>query len=192
MLLMKVPQPLQQPMLLYKPLESFLDFYIQQTLNRFCQLYRMFWRLYYISFEIFFPLSQMGISRNFILFPSLSDMIIWSCTYFSIFRPRIQQTLKNYHGLYKKYQRAYYSSFEIYFHYLKWVFLGIWFRSMVWEICSIKATYVCKIVHMRLLRFNKNFLILWNTIEKLCHKDGKVSFISQMGLWHNSISSPAT
>ena len=54
MLLTKVPQPLQQLMLLYKPLASFVALCIQQTLNRSCQLYKMFCMLYYISFEMFF------------------------------------------------------------------------------------------------------------------------------------------
>ena len=54
MLLTKVPQALQQPMLLYKPLASFVAFYIQQTLNITFQLYRMFWQAYHISFERFF------------------------------------------------------------------------------------------------------------------------------------------
>ena len=141
---------------------------------------------------IFFPLSQMGISWNFISFSGLSNMIIWSCTCFSILRPRIHQNLNNCHILYRKFQRVYYSSFEIYFRYLKWVFHGISFRSMVWEIWSIKATYVCKIVRACLLRFCKYFLTLCTTTEKLCHMDGNVSSISQMSIWRNSSSSPAT
>ena len=54
MLLTKVPQPLQQPMLLYKPLTSFVALYIQHTFNRSCQHQKMFWMLYYILFERFF------------------------------------------------------------------------------------------------------------------------------------------
>ena len=134
----------------------------------------------------------MGILWNFISFPHLSDMIIWSCTCFSIFWPHVQQILNNFHRLYMKFQRAYYSSFEIYFHYLKWVFRRISFRSIVWQIWSIKETYVCKIVRACLLRFNKHFLTLWTTTEQVLHMYGNLYSISQMGIWQNSISSPAT
>ena len=114
--------------------------------------------LLYLIWKVFL-LSQMGISQNFISFPGLLDMIIWSCTCFFLYRLCIQQNLNNYHGLYKKFHRVYYSSFEIYFSYLKWVFHGISFCSMVWEISSIKATYVYKTVHAHLFRFNKYFLL---------------------------------
>ena len=70
MLLTKVPQPLQQPMLLYKPLASFVVLYIQQTFNTSFQLYRMFWRLYYNSFERFFCYLKWvfhGISFRFLV-----------------------------------------------------------------------------------------------------------------------------
>jgi len=50
MLLTKVPQPLQQSMLLYKLLASFVAIYFQQTLNISFQFYMTFWRLYYILF----------------------------------------------------------------------------------------------------------------------------------------------
>ena len=70
MLLTKIPQPLQQTMLLYKPLASFVSLYIQQNLNISCKLYRTFWRLYYISFEIIFCYLKWvfrGISFRFLV-----------------------------------------------------------------------------------------------------------------------------
>jgi hypothetical protein len=44
MLPIEVPQPLQQPMLLYKPLASFVALYTQPNSNRCCDLYTKFFR----------------------------------------------------------------------------------------------------------------------------------------------------
>jgi hypothetical protein len=52
MLPTEVPQPLQQPMLLYKPLASFVALYTHPTLKRCCDLYTTFQRLYHNSLEI--------------------------------------------------------------------------------------------------------------------------------------------
>jgi hypothetical protein len=51
MLPTEVPQPLQQPMFLYKPLSSFVALYTQLTSNRCCDLYTTFQRLYHSSLE---------------------------------------------------------------------------------------------------------------------------------------------
>ena len=85
MLLTKVPQPLQQPMLLYKPLASFVALYIQKNLNRSCQRYRTFWSLYYISFEIVFRYLKWvfrGISFCFLVCQIWSFEVANVYTYF--------------------------------------------------------------------------------------------------------------
>jgi hypothetical protein len=51
MLPMEVPQPLQQPMLLYKPLASFVSLYTHPTSKRCCDLYTTFQRLFHNAFE---------------------------------------------------------------------------------------------------------------------------------------------
>jgi hypothetical protein len=50
---MEVPQPLQQPMLLYKPLASFVSLYTHPTSKRCFDLYTKFQRLYHSSLEIY-------------------------------------------------------------------------------------------------------------------------------------------
>jgi hypothetical protein len=52
MLPMEVPQPLQQPMLLYKPLASFVSLYTHPTSKRCCDLYTTFQRLFHSTLEI--------------------------------------------------------------------------------------------------------------------------------------------
>ena len=49
---MEVPQPLQQPMLLHKPLASFVVLYTQPNSNRYYDLHPTFHRLYHSSLEI--------------------------------------------------------------------------------------------------------------------------------------------
>ena len=85
MLPIVVPQPLQQPMLLYKPLTSFVALYIQQTFNRSWQHYKMFWMLYYILFENFFHYLKWvfhGISFCFLVCQILSFEVAHISPYF--------------------------------------------------------------------------------------------------------------
>ena len=63
--------------------------------------------------------------------------------------------------------------------------LYLWFERYH----RFKQHMSAKIVCARPLSFNKHFLIPWATTAKICYMDGNVSFISQMGLQRNPISS---
>ena len=63
--------------------------------------------------------------------------------------------------------------------------LDLWFERYHRLKKYMSAEKLC--VHP--LSFNKHFLIHWDTTDKICYMDGNVSFISQLGLQQNPISS---
>jgi hypothetical protein len=79
---------------------------------------------------------------------------------------------------------------EISLQYLKWVFHGISFRCLVYEISLFEATHVCNQGGHTPFKFGLVFLTPWATSEQVPYTDGNISSVAQMGLRRNWISSP--
>ena len=71
---------------------------------------------------------------------------------------------------------------------LKWVFQGISFRCLVYEISLFEATHVCNQRGHAPFNFSLVFLIPKDTLENLCYINEKVSLSTQMDILRNFIS----
>lgn len=93
-------------------------------------------------------------------------------------------------SLLRKLQKDFLIILEISLQYIKWVFHGISFCCLVYEISLFEAAHVCNQCSCTPFKFNLIFITPWATSEQVSHSDGNISLVAQMNFWQNWIWSP--
>jgi hypothetical protein len=136
-------------------------------------------------------ISQMGISQE-------SHLASWFERYHRLnLNMYLTQGGRAYHHIQRyfspcseNYKKEFHIWMEISLQYLKWVFHGISFCCLVYEISLFEATHVCNQRGPHALQIQASFSHSMGHLRTSSIYDGNISSVAQMGLRRNWISSP--